>query len=58
MADLPAELLIRLKRRVGNRCGYCRMSVLITGPPLTIEHIIPLARGGSTTLHQSWVPCS
>jgi 5-methylcytosine-specific restriction endonuclease McrA len=50
MADLPAELLLRLKRQAGNRCGYCRTSILITGQPLTIEHIIPLARGGSTTL--------
>ena len=48
MADLLAELLIRLRREVGNRCGYCRTSILVTGQPLTIEHIIPLARGGSS----------
>lgn len=48
MADLPAELLIRLRRQVGNRCGYCRTSALVTGQPLTVEHIIPLARGGSS----------
>jgi 5-methylcytosine-specific restriction endonuclease McrA len=48
MADLPPELLIRLKLQAGNRCGYCRTSVLVTGQPLTLEHIIPLARGGSS----------
>jgi HNH endonuclease len=57
MADLPAELLIRLRRQVGNRCGYCRTSVLVTGQPLTVEHIIPLARGGSSQEDNLWLSC-
>ena len=57
MADLPAELLLRLKLQVGNRCGYCRTSVLVTGQPLTVEHIIPLARGGSSHEDNLWLSC-
>jgi hypothetical protein len=57
MADLPAELLIRLKRQAGNRCGCCRTSVLITGHPLTVEHINPIARGGSSHEDNLWLSC-
>jgi hypothetical protein len=57
MADVPAEWLIRLKRQAGNRCGYCRTSVLITGQPLTVEHIIPIARGGSSHEDNLWLSC-
>jgi hypothetical protein len=49
MAELPAELLTRLKQQAGNRCGYCMTSTLIIGQPLTVEHIIPVARGGSSS---------
>jgi HNH endonuclease len=57
MADLPLELLIRLKRQAGHRCGYCRTSTLIIGQPLTVEHIIPLARGGASSEDNLWLSC-
>ena len=57
MADLPAELLIRLKRQPGNRCGYGRTSVLMTGQSLTVEPIIPVARGGSSREDNLWLSC-
>lgn len=31
----------RLLRRYGNRCAYCRLSA-----PLTMDHVVPIARGG------------
>ena len=57
MAELPAELLTRLKRQAGNRCGYCLTSTLITGQPLTVEHIIPVARGGLSSEQNLWLSC-
>jgi len=57
MAELPAELLTRLQRQAGNRCGYCRTSPLITGQPLTVEHIIPVARGGLSDEQNLWLSC-
>ena len=57
MADLPAELLTRLKRQAGNRCGYCRTSVLLTSQPLSVEQIIPSARGGSSHEDNWWLSC-
>jgi HNH endonuclease len=57
MADLPTEVLAQLKRRAGHRCGYCRTSTLITGQPLTVEHIIPLARGDTSTADNLWLSC-
>ena len=57
MADLPAALLLRLQQLAGNRCGYCQTSVPITGQPLTVEHIIPVARGGSSREENLWLSC-
>jgi hypothetical protein len=57
MADLPAELLIRLRRQVGNRCVYGRTSVLVNGQPLTVEHIIPVTRGGPSHEDHWWLCC-
>lgn len=57
MADLPAALLIRLQQQAGNRCGYCQTSARITGQPLTVDHIIPMARGGGSTEENVWLCC-
>ena len=57
MTDLPAELLARLQLQAGNRCGYCRTSALITGQPLTVEHLMPIARGGTSTEENVWLSC-
>jgi hypothetical protein len=46
--DISKALFARLRRQVGLRCGYCRTSAAVVGQPLTVEHIIPRARGGSS----------
>jgi len=57
MADIPDAMLRRLRREAGPRCGYCRTSSSITGQPLTVEHIIPIARGGPSTEENLWLSC-
>jgi 5-methylcytosine-specific restriction endonuclease McrA len=41
-----------IRRRVAEtaryRCGYCQTQQAVIGIPLHIEHIIPLAAGGSS----------
>ncbi|MCC6551865.1 MAG: HNH endonuclease [Polyangiaceae bacterium] len=50
-----------LRRRVAEtarfRCGYCLTSQQIIGPLLEIEHIIPVARGGSSEEENLFLAC-
>lgn len=46
-----------LQGEIGSCCGYCRTSSKITGQPLTVEHIIPQARGGSSEDQNLWLSC-
>ena len=57
MAAIPADVLARLKQQSRNRCGYCRSSVLITGQPLTVEHLTPTSQGGSSEEDNLWLSC-
>lgn len=50
-------LYARLSRQAGTRCGYCRTSSQVIGQPLTVEHIIPRALGGSSHEDNLWLSC-
>jgi hypothetical protein len=50
MAYISSHLRQAVAERAKNRYEYCQSPELITGGPLHIEHIIPEAVGGSTTL--------
>lgn len=39
------------------RCGYCLTPQLFTAMPMHIEHIIPLAAGGSSDRENLWLAC-
>src|SRR5258706_156207 len=41
----------------GHRCGYCRTPTNLVGYPLTIDHIVPEARGGATVEENLWLAC-
>lgn len=56
-ARVPPLLCQRISREAGNRCGYCLSSRELLGMPLTIEHLIPEARGGPTTADNLWLSC-
>ncbi|MBE7468961.1 MAG: HNH endonuclease [Anaerolineae bacterium] len=51
-----------IRRRVAEaaryRCGYCQTQQAVIGIPLHIEHIIPLALGGSSNEDNLWLACS
>lgn len=57
MTESAAVILTRLHQQAGDRCGYCRTSSRVTGQPLTVEHIIPLARGGTSDEENLWLSC-
>ena len=45
-----SEITHQVKERAGDRCEYCRMHQALQGGTFHVEHIIPSARGGPSTL--------
>ena len=54
---VAAELHRQVAEDAGHRCGYCLSDELLTGVPLTIEHIVPVAKAGETERNNLWLAC-
>jgi 5-methylcytosine-specific restriction endonuclease McrA len=57
----PQRISAALRRRVaaaaGYRCGYCLTAQEIIGPLLEIDHLVPVALGGSSEEINLWLAC-
>ena len=47
----------RLAQQALFRCGYCLTQELVSGVPLTIEHLLPRAKGGGNEEENLWLSC-
>jgi HNH endonuclease len=56
-AHVPRRLRERVAKAAGYRCGYWRTPESIVGFRLSIEHIIPEAKGGKTVEDNLWIAC-
>lgn len=54
---MAEELRRRIARQARHRCGYCQTQEVVSGIPLTLEHIIPKARGGQRVEENLWLSC-
>lgn len=54
---IPAELAQRIRTAAGNRCGYCLSPQHLVMARLEIEHIVPLAKGGTDDEANPWLAC-
>lgn len=54
---IPAELRRKVAEEARYRCGYCLTTQAIIAIPMHIEHITPLAAGGSTVAENLWLAC-
>jgi HNH endonuclease len=54
---IPADVDQRVRQAAHNRCGYCLSPQHLAMARLEIEHIIPLARGGSDDEPNLWLAC-
>jgi hypothetical protein len=54
---IPAALRQQVSADAGHRCGYCQSDEVLTGVPLSVEHITPLAAGGQTARENLWRSC-
>jgi hypothetical protein len=54
---ISAELERQVLADAGHRCGYCRSDEVLTGIPLSTEHLLPIAAGGLTDRENLWRSC-
>ncbi len=57
-AYVAKRLRARVAKQARYRCGYCLSAEAVTGLALDIEHLIPLALGGTTVEENLWLACS
>jgi len=54
---IPAALDQRIRLAARQRCGYCLSPQQLVMARLEIEHIVPLAKGGSNDEANLWLAC-
>ena len=56
-SHVPADLRRQVTEDAGHRCGYCQTDETLSGIPLTLDHLVPVAAGGPTTRDNLWFAC-
>lgn len=51
------DLRERIAEQARHRGGYCLTQEVVSGVPLTLEHIIPKAKGGQDIEENLWLSC-
>jgi hypothetical protein len=54
---IPPDLAQRVRAAARNRCGYCLSPQHLVMARLEIEHIVPLAKGGTDVESNLWLAC-
>ena len=54
---VPTAVADRVRAAARNRCGYCQSPQRLVMARLEVEHIIPLAKGGSNDEANLWLAC-
>jgi hypothetical protein len=54
---IPAEIDRRVRESARHRCGYCLSPQRLVMARLEVEHIIPLAKGGTDEETNLWLAC-
>lgn len=54
---IAKRLRQKIAAQAGYRCGYCQTAQSFTAMPLHLEHIVPLAKDGSSTEDNLWLAC-
>lgn len=57
MISSAQTLRQRIAEQARYRCGYCLTQEVVSGIPLTLEHITPKAKGGQDTEENLWLSC-
>lgn len=54
---IPAAIRVRVEAQASYRCGYCLTSQHIVGEHLELDHLLPVAAGGSNDESNLWLAC-
>lgn len=54
---IPAQIDRQIRKLAKNRCGYCLSPQHLVMARLEIEHIFPIAKGGSNDESNLWLCC-
>jgi len=54
---IPRALRHKLSVQAQYRCGYCLTQEVVSGIPLTVEHIVPRFLGGTDEEDNLWMSC-
>jgi HNH endonuclease len=57
MSDIPRRLRIEVTSRASDRCEYCQLSQAGQEATFHIDHVVPRANGGETTLDNLALAC-
>lgn len=57
MPHIPEAVRDRIRQQARNRCGYCQSRQELVPVIFEVEHIRPLARGGTDDEDNLWLPC-
>ncbi len=57
MSRISRKLQAKIRRDAKNRCGYCLLPQAILMGKLEIEHLLPLAEGGTDDEENLWLAC-
>jgi hypothetical protein len=55
---VPEALRRKVAEAARQRCGYCLTPQEVSGAQMQVEHIIPLARGGTSDEENLWLSCA
>lgn len=55
--SISAELRAHLREEAQDRCGYCQTQQALAYGPLEVDHIVPVAAGGSDDVDNLWLAC-
>lgn len=55
---IPVEVRERVRHVAADRCGYCLSSQELVLGRLQLDHIIPIAKGGTDDEDNLWLACS
>ena len=57
-STIPEKLKERVRQTARNRCGYCLFLEAYSPAPFQIDHILPLAKGGTNDEENLWLLCA
>lgn len=57
MTRIPPSMRQELAEKCRHRCSYCLMTEVNTGIPMTVDHIIPVSKGGESNLANLCLAC-